>query len=178
MTTETTNQQAGKPANQVGTVVAVCLRAEGGVPKYAQSEVVVGEYGIKGDWHSGPLRTRSNGDIAPNTRHVSLVAKEVFDDLNRELGTDIPQGGFGENILVEGMGDLSDIAEGDMLRFSSGVELEVTGQNDPCKNLMVYHNQIPKRSYGRRGVLAVVKTTGRLKPGDTVSVVSAAVGEE
>ena len=157
---------------KIGTVVAVCLRAEGGVPKYPQSEVTVGEYGIEGDWHSGPMRTRSNGETVPNTRHVSLVAKEVFDELNRELGTDIPHGGFGENILVEGMGDLGGIAEGEILRFSSGVELEVTGQNDPCKNLMVYHNQIPKKSYGRRGVLAIVKTTGRVKPGDTVSVVA------
>jgi MOSC domain-containing protein YiiM len=150
----------------------VCLRNEGGVPKYPQPVVVVGQYGIEGDWHAGPMRTRSNGEVVPNTRHISLVAKEVFDDLNRELGTDIPQGGFGENILVQGMGDLSDIGEGDLLRFSSGVELAVTGQNDPCRNLMVYHKQIPKQSYGRRGVLAVVKTTGRLKPGDTVSVVS------
>jgi MOSC domain-containing protein YiiM len=118
------------------------------------------------------MRTRSNGEVVPNTRHVSLVAKEVFDDLNGELGTDIPYGGFGENILVEGMGDLGGITEGDMLRFSSGVELEVTAQNDPCKNLIVYHNQIPKRSYGRRGVLAVVRATGRIKPGDEVSVVS------
>jgi MOSC domain-containing protein YiiM len=167
---QTDERTSGYP--KTGTIVAVCLRKEKGLPKHPQSEVVVGEHGIEGDWHSGPMRTRSNGEVVPNTRHVSLVAKEVFDDLNRELGTDIPQGGFGENILVEGMGDLSDIAEGDMLHFSSGVELKVTEQNDPCKNLMVYHNQIPKRSYGRRGVLAVVKTTGRLKPGDTIEVVS------
>jgi MOSC domain-containing protein YiiM len=169
-----TQQQTEKLTSgqaKVGTVVAVCMRPEGGVPKYPQPEVIVGEYGIEGDWHSGPMRTRSNGEVVPNTRHVSLVAKEVFDDLNRELGTDIPHGGFGENILVEGMGDLGEIAEGDVMRFSSGVELEVTGQNDPCKNLMVYHNQIPKKSYGRRGVLAVVKATGRVRPGDTVSVV-------
>ena len=159
-------------ASQVtsGTVVAVCLRDEGGVPKYPQAEVVVGEYGVEGDWHSGPMRTRSNGEVVPNTRHVSLVAKEVFDDLNRELGTSIPHGGFGENILVEGMGDLAGVGEGDVLRFSSGVELEVTAQNDPCKNLMVYHKQIPKLSYGRRGLLAIVRTTGRVRPGDTVQV--------
>jgi MOSC domain-containing protein YiiM len=169
--TQTEANLEKKPATPTGTVVAVCLRKEGGVPKYPQPEVIVGEYGIEGDWHSGPMRTRSNGEVVPNTRHVSLVAKEVFDDLNRELGTDIPHGGFGENILVEGMGDLGGIAEGDALRFSSGVELEVTGQNDPCKNLMVYHNQIPKLSYGRRGLLAVVRATGRVKPGDTVSIV-------
>jgi len=169
--TQTEANLEARPATPTGTVVAVCLRKEGGVPKYPQPEVIVGEYGIEGDWHSGPMRTRSNGEVVPNTRHVSLVAKEVFDDLNRELGTDIPHGGFGENILVEGMGDLGSIAEGDVLRFSSGVELEVTAQNDPCKNLMVYHNQIPKLSYGRRGLLAVVRTTGRVKAGDTVSVI-------
>jgi MOSC domain-containing protein YiiM len=169
MTTEATNLQTTKPT-KMGTVAAVCMRSEKGVPKYPQSEIVIGEYGVEGDYHSGPMRTRSNGEVEPNRRHVTLVAKEVFDDLNRELDTDIPAGGFGENILVEGLGDLSDIKEGDLLSFSSGVELEVTGQNDPCKNLMVYHNQVPKRAYGRRGLLTMVRTTGRLKPGDSISV--------
>jgi MOSC domain-containing protein YiiM len=155
-----------------GTIVAVCLKPEAGVPKNPQDEVTIGEYGVEGDWHSGPMRTRGDGEVVPNTRHVSIVAKEVFDDLNRELGTDIPLGGFGENILVEGMGDLGELKEGDVLRFSSGVELEVTQQNDPCKNLMVYSELIPKRAYGRRGVLAIVKSQGSLRPGDTVSVVS------
>ncbi len=165
-----TNQQTSKPANRLGTIVAVCMKAERGVPKLPQPEVVVGEYGVEGDFHAGPMRTRSSGEVLPNNRHISIVAKEVFDDLNQELGAEIPHGGFGENILVEGMGDLGELREGDVLRFSSGVELEITGQNDPCKNLMVYHQQVVKRSYGRRGVLAVVKRQGRLKPGDTVSV--------
>src|SRR5437870_869906 len=141
------------------------MRKDKGVPKCPQSEVVIGEYGVEGDYHAGPMRTRSDGQVVPNTRHVTLVAKEVFDDLNRELDTDIPAGGFGENILVEGLGDLSDIREGAVLAFSSGVELEVTGQNDPCKNLMVYHNQVPKRAYGRRGRLAVVRSMATSNPG-------------
>ena len=95
MTTQATDLQTGNLANRTGTVVAVCLREESGVPKYPQSEVIVGEYGIEGDYHAGPMRRRSDGEVVPNTRHVSLVAKEVFDDLNRELGTDIPHGGFG-----------------------------------------------------------------------------------
>jgi len=173
MTTEQTeriNKTTSVPASQVGIVVAVCMRKEKGVPKYPQTEVTIGEYGVEGDYHSGPMRTRSNGDLEQNRRHVTLVAKEVFDELNRELSTDIPAGGFGENILVDGLGDLSDIQEGDVLAFSSGVELEVTGQNDPCKNLMVYHNQVPKRAYGRRGLLTIVRSTGRLKSGDSITV--------
>ncbi len=167
-----TNQQAAKPASRVGTIVAVCMKAERGVPKIPQPEVRVGEFGIEGDFHAGPIRTRSNGEVLPNNRHISIVAKEVFDDLDRELGTSIPMGGFGENILIEGMGDLGDLRAGDVLRFASGVELEVTQQNDPCKNLMVYHDLIPKRAYGRRGVLAIVRTQGKLRPGDTVKVAS------
>jgi MOSC domain-containing protein YiiM len=169
MTTEATNLDTTQPKSHTGTVAAVCLRKEKGVPKYPQSEVMVGEYGVEGDYHAGPMRTRSNGEVEINRRHVTLVAKEVFDDLNRELGTEISAGGFGENLLVEGLGDLSNVHEGAVLSFSSGVELEVTGQNDPCKNLMVYHNQVPKRAYGRRGLLAVVRTTGRLKPGDAIT---------
>ena len=168
-------EQRNKAAIEAGTVVAVCMREDGGVPKHPQDEITIGQYGVEGDYHAGPTRVR-RGTSIPNRRQVSLVAKEVFDDLNRELGSDIPPGGFGENILVEGLGDLSSLKEGELLRFSSGVELEVTGQNDPCANLMVYHNQVPKRAYGRRGVLAVVKATGRVKPGDQVSVENGTAG--
>src|SRR4029453_1101702 len=82
MTTEATKEQTTQPIG-MGTVVAVCMRREKGVPKHPQIEVVVGEYGVEGDYHAGPMRTRSNGDVEPNRRHITLVAKEVFDELNR-----------------------------------------------------------------------------------------------
>ena len=153
------------------TVVAVCLSPEPGVPKYPQAEVSVGPHGIEGDYHAGPTRVR-RGQTAPNTRHVSLVAREVIEEVNRALGTEIPAGGLGENVLVQGLGDLGDLVAGQRLRFSSGVELEVTGQNNPCRNLCVYHPQAPKRLMGRRGVVAVVVTPGPLRPGDRVELVS------
>ncbi len=160
------------------TVVAVCLSPEPGVPKYPQPSVAVGPHGIEGDYHAGPTRVR-RGETVPNTRHVSLVAREVIEEVNRALGTEIPAGGLGENVLVRGLGDLGDLLAGQRLRFSSGpstllrtgVELEVTGQNDPCKNLCVYHPQAPKHLYGRRGVVAVVITPGTLRPGDSVELI-------
>lgn len=153
-----------------GTVVAVCLSAEGGVPKHPQPEVSVGPYGFEGDYHAGPTRVR-RGEVMPNHRHVSVVAQEVIDEVNRTLGTEIQPGGLGENILVQGLGDLGDLGPGNRLRFSSGVELEVTGQNGPCKNLSVYHPQAVKRLYGKRGVVAVVVTPGSLRTGDSVELV-------
>src|SRR3989442_14144013 len=112
MTTEQTervNKATSIRAGRVGSVVAVCMRKEKGVPKYPQTEVTIGEYGVEGDYHSGPMRTRSNGDLEQNRRHVTLVAKEVFDELNRELSTDIRAGGFCEDNLLEGLGGLSGI---------------------------------------------------------------------
>jgi len=155
-----------------GTVVAVCLSPDSGVPKHAQPEVTVGTYGLEGDYHAGPTRVR-RGEVMPNHRHVSVVAQEVIDEVNRTLGTEIPPGGLGENVLVQGLGDLGDLAPGDRLLFSSGVELEVTAQNDPCKNLSVYHPQTVKRLYGRRGIVAVVIKPGSLRTGDGVELVKA-----
>ncbi|HUF54459.1 MAG TPA: MOSC domain-containing protein [Dehalococcoidia bacterium] len=87
-----------------------------------------------------------------------------------ELGVNIPAGGLGENVLVRGLGDLSDLTPGQRLGFSSGVELEITAQNDPCRNLMVYGDTAVKRLYGRRGLLTAVRATGELTAGDTISV--------
>lgn len=152
------------------TVVAVCLSDKGGVPKYPQPYVTVGQYGVEGDYHSGATRTNSRGETVANERQVSVVAVEAIEAAASALEVEIPHGGVGENVLVRGLGDLSELAPGERLVFGSGVELKVTGQNDPCANLCVYHAKVPKLLYGRRGVLATVEKTGTLRPGDTVSV--------
>lgn len=152
-----------------GVVVAVCLSDKGGVPKYPQASVEVGEHGITGDYHAGATRV-SKGETVPNERQVSIVAAEAVEEAAAALAVEIPEGGLGENILVRGLGDLGDLQPGATLVFGSGVELRVTEQNDPCANLSVYHPKVPKQLYGRRGVLATVVTPGTLRAGDSVSV--------
>ncbi|GBD12229.1 Putative metal-sulfur cluster biosynthesis proteins YuaD [bacterium HR24] len=155
-----------------GTVIAVCLSTRGGVPKYPQEQVTVGPYGVEGDYHYGAFRTsRRTGQTVPNLRQVSVCAREVYDELEAQLGVRVPPGGFSENVLVEGLGDLSDLEPGDLLRFAGGVEFEVTDQNVPCNNLMVYHPLVPRLVYGRRGIVGVVRATGTLRPGEVVTVV-------
>ncbi len=154
-----------------GRVVAACLSPTAGVPKQAQDWIEIGCYGVEGDYHAGEYRTNGTGEREISRRHVTVVAEEALEAAGKALSVTIPQGGVGENVLVRGMGDLRDVTEGQVLRFSSGVELEVTGQNNPCKNLAVYHPQVPKELYGRRGLLTVVKKTGTVRPGDTVEVV-------
>ena len=154
-----------------GRVVAVCSSQRGGVPKYPQERLMVSQYGVEGDYHARPtVINRRTGAEEPNRRQVSVASKELYDSLGAELSITIPAGGFGENVLVEGLGDLSDLALGDRLRFSSGVLLSVTGQIGPCKNLSIYHRLVPRLSYGRRGVVAMVVQPGPVQPGDTVAL--------
>lgn len=157
-----------------GKVIAVCLSHKANVPKYPQPEVEVGPYGIVGDVHAGPARiSRRTGQPKFNDRQVSLVGKEAIDALNAELGITLNPGDLGENITTEGLGDLSAIAPGTLLRVGHAVLLEVTEQNDPCSNLSVYHKLLVKKSHGRRGILAVVKegTGAKLRPGDPIEVI-------
>jgi len=154
-----------------GTVVAVCLSATSGVPKQTQNRIEIGRYGVESDYHAREFRTNGKGERERSLRHVTIVAAEAVEAVGDALSVTIPPGGLGENILVRGLGDLSGLREGQRLRFSSGVELEITGQNNPCKKLSVYHPQAPKELFGRRGLLTMVKTTGALQPGDTVEVI-------
>lgn len=156
---------------KAGKVVAVCLSPRKGIPKFPQERITVGPWGILGDYHAQPHHLHPQVDQGrPNLRQVSICAQEVYDDLAKHWGIKVPPGGFAENILVKGLGDLSDLLPGQQLVFSSGVVLEVTAQNRPCRNLCVYHPLLPKLIYGRRGVVALVKNTGLIEPGDTVTV--------
>ena len=154
-----------------GTVVAVCSRPTGGVPKYPASEVSVGTHGIAGDFHASPInKHKKSGEEEPNTRHLTIVASESVAAVASELGIQLPPGSLGENVLVEGMGDLAQIKAGDVLRLGAKVSIKVTSQNRPCATLNVYHDNIIKSFLGRRGITAVVLKTGTIKPGDPVEL--------
>ncbi len=157
-----------------GLIVAVSLSGERGVPKHPQSAVRVGQYGLEGDCHAGPRYTNvRTGEEKDNRRHVTIVAQEALDEMNAVLGIALRPGDLAENVLVRGLGDLSDVAAGDRLHLGSQVVLEVTGQNDPCANLLQYHRRLAKNIYGKRGLIARVASTGELRPGDPVELVSA-----
>ncbi len=151
-----------------GRVVAVCSSPNGGVPKYRRVEIEIGPYGVVGDYHAGPVnRHKKHGDPEPNTRQITIVAQEVLDDVNEQLGIQLEPGHLGENLTVVGLGDLSDLVPGDVLRVGTAV-LEITAQNKPCSTVAVYHEQLVKELYGRRGVCAIVRQPGRVRPGDLV----------
>ena len=157
--------------SEQGRVVAVCLSTTGGVPKYPRESRAIGSQGVEGDFHAGPInRHKKTGDPEPNWRQVTLVAQEVLEELNTGLGIELKPGDLAENILVAGLGDLSQLQKGDRLVVGSDVVLEVTAQNRPCDRIRVYHPTLVEEITGKRGVSAVVASAGIVRPGDAAHV--------
>ena len=159
-----------------GQVAAVCISPNFNVPKYYQDWVMVGQYGFIGDIHSGSTRiSRRTGQPKFNDRQVSICAQEVYKELNEELGLTLASGDFGENITTLGLGDLSDVTPGAWLIIpNKSIAFEVTEQNDPCVNLQKYHKLIVRKTYGRRGLLAIVRMGAGLLlfPGEPIQIIS------
>lgn len=160
-----------QPISTEGIVVAVCLRPDTGVPKHSQPYIQVGPQGVEGDFHAGTVnRHKKSGPPEPNHRQLTVVAKEALDSANERLGTALGPGSIGENLLVEGLGDLAGLRKDDVIVVGTEVALRVTGQNTPCATLSVHHKDIVKALMGIRGVTAVVVSTGVVRPGDSVIV--------
>ena len=49
--------------------------------------------------------------------------------------------------------------------------VEVRLQNEPCSNLLIYHKQMIKELYGKRGVICTVAQEGPVRVGDKIEVV-------
>ena len=160
-----------------GTVIACCARQERGMPKFPRDEIDVGTFGVDGDYHAGPICKHGSKAGKPNDRPVSIVSKEVYDLLTSSLDVEIEPGAFGENLLVEGLGDLSDLAGGDVLRVGDTVAIRVTEQNKPCSNLDYIDKSVLKACVGRRGVIGTVISTGTVRPGDSVLIEPGAMNE-
>lgn len=157
-----------------GVVVAVCIGKPGDLWKTPVSgECPVDEHGLRGDRHAGPTRVSSKTkQTVPNERQVTIVGQEALDGLGRELEVTLEPGDLGENICVSGLGDLSNVQPGALLVTGRGVAFRVTGQNEPCSNLMEYHRLMVKASYRRRGLLAMVESGAGLAiaAGDTIEL--------
>jgi hypothetical protein len=181
MSLELEPQEKAAAGERTAKVIAVCYseKLKNNVGKEPKESGHVTEWGIPGDIHYGETRwSASERRIVPNNRPITVVGYEAGRDACERLGVpEIPAGGLGENFLLEGMGDLGDLVEGDKLHFipagesEPSVILEVRKQNEPCSNLLIYHKQMLKELMGKRGVICTVLKEGDVKVGDTVSLV-------
>lgn len=168
---------------KLGHVTAVCSSPNHGYPTHPQEFVNVGLEGIQGDAHSGSMRESFTkpGTLKPNDSPISIVAQEVIEAMNSRFGLSIRHGGFNEQVVVSGLGDLSDVTIGSVVAFDGGVTLEVVRNAYPCERLNSFHGEpllakalVDKQPDGstitRRGILAFVREPGRLAPGETVTI--------
>ena len=168
---------------KTGTVVAVCRSLEPGLPKYSQDYILINPYGVSSDYHSNPMRVdfkNPGGPRIPNTdRHILIVAEEALVELNKELNLNLKAGDLGENILVRGFGNLSDIQKETLIEIRGGsIVLKVTKQNKPCINTTPIHPMFNSTVYNkakgvyRRGLLCSVESGVGLfiRPGDEVEI--------
>jgi MOSC domain-containing protein YiiM len=101
--------------------------SDGGVPKRAVAEVVVGADGLAGDrqrnlkYHGGPRRA------------VCLWALERIEALQGE-GHPVTVGSTGENVTLAGL-DWERVVPGALLRLGDAVELEITSYTVPCRTI-------------------------------------------
>ena len=166
-----------------GTIVAVCRSIKPGLPKYAKDYVLINPYGISSDYHCNPLRIdfkNPTGPKIPNTdRHILVFAEEALQEVNAELGLNLEAGDLGENILVCGFGNLSDITPGAIIKIREGnVVFRVSKQNKPCINTAPIHPLFnatiysEKRKLYRRGLLcSVEKGDGWIiRPNDPIEI--------
>ena len=145
-------------------VVSVNI-SSGGIPKLPQECAEVTPVGLLGDAHD---HEKHNTPM----QAVSLLDLEDLADLRDEESWDLPPGAVGENLTVEGL-SVDELRVADRLRFSGGVEVELTKVRKPCYVLDAIDPRVKDVIHGRCGFYARVLTTGSIAPGETIEVVSA-----
>ncbi|MEU8835810.1 MOSC domain-containing protein [Streptomyces sp900116325] len=137
--------------------------------------------GVEGDVHAGVTvkhRSRVAQDpTQPNLRQVHLIHEELFEEL-REAGFEVAPGDLGENVTTRGI-DLLGLPVGTLLHLGDEAVVEVTGLRNPCLQIDNFQGGLLKQVVGRdaagdivrkAGIMGVVASGGRVRPGDTVKV--------
>lgn len=136
--------------------------------------------GIEGDAHAGPyVRHRYLARRHPrmaNLRQVHLIPTELRDALKAE-GYELEPGDLGENVLTQDI-DLERLPLGSVLRLGPAATVELTGLRTPCVLIDRFKEGLKGKLNGsgsghpayRAGVMAVVRSGGRVRIGDRIEI--------
>ncbi len=143
----------------MGIVKAVCTSDIKGVQKSETSSIELRpDWGIEGDAHAGNWH-----------RQVSLLGYERIEEF-KNLGANVGNGAFGENIIVEGF-DLKSLPIG--TQFKSGdVLLELTQIGKECHAHCAIYHKMGDCIMPREGVFCKVLAGGTIRPGDAIEIAS------
>ncbi|WP_405409388.1 MOSC domain-containing protein [Streptomyces decoyicus] len=153
--------------------------AEGGTgidKRPVDGPVAVSAPGPKGTGGSGLA-----GDAVVDLRHhggddqaVYAYAREDLDDWQRELGRELANGFFGENLTTSGV-EVTGARIGERWRVGPQLLLEVTSPRIPCRT---FHGWLGERGWLKRFTQAAVPgaylrviEAGEIRAGDAVEVV-------
>ena len=144
-------------------------------------KVPVGSVEVRapGPKHGG-LGSGVAGDFIGDTRHhggdsqaVYAFAREEFDRWGEELGRELPNGMFGENLTTIGL-DVDGAVVGEVWEVGDEVVLEVCGPRIPCSTFTARMGERgwAKRfaARGRTGAYLSVVSPGTIRSGDAVVV--------
>ena len=135
--------------------------SDGGIPKRSVESAQVLLSGLENDAHDHEKH-------GTPMQAISLIDVEDLDDLRAE-GFDVFPGATGENITVRGL-SVDGLRIGDRLRFSGGVELELTKVRQPCFVLDAIDPKLKVAIKERCGFLAKVVRAGELQVGERIEV--------
>ncbi|MFD8015737.1 MOSC domain-containing protein, partial [Streptomyces sp. NPDC059762] len=133
----------------------------------------VGASGVAGD-DVCDLRFHGGAD-----RAVYAFAREDLDHWERELGRELANGSFGENLTTNGL-DVNGALIGERWRIGGSLVVEVTGGRIPCRTFQGHleeQGHDPKgwvkrfTQAGAPGALLRVIEPGEVRAGDPVTVV-------
>lgn len=145
------------------TVVSVNI-SPGGIPKRPIEVGQVTIDGLVGDAHDHDKHTTP-------LQAVCILDLEDIDDLHGE-GFDVYPGATGENLTVRGL-QADELNIGDRLRFSGGLEIEITKMRNPCFVLDAIDPELKTTIKGRCGCYGKVRKTAEIRAGETIDVLQA-----
>jgi MOSC domain-containing protein YiiM len=138
-----------QPVNR-GSVVAVCKKAQHGIPKISVEAIhLLENYGVEGDYHAGKFvrhryLARKDPNV-PNVRQVLLIDTSILSFL-ADQDIHLEPGMMGENLLLDGIS---------VMELPLGTQLEVG------ESLLEIRNA---------GMLARILQSGWVRPGDSVLI--------
>jgi MOSC domain-containing protein YiiM len=143
--------------------------SSGGIPKRPVDAAEVTMSGLAGDGHD---HAKHNTPL----QAVSIIDEEDLIDLRTE-GFDVHPGATGENLTVRDV-DIDGMNISDRLKFSGGVEIELTKKRGPCFVLDSIDPNLKEAIAGRCGFLGKVVRTGEIRPGETIEISSACLAKK
>ena len=165
------DKNEGQKADGAGKNAQPCVISinisKGGIPKWPVSHARIGELGLEGDAHN---HEKHNSPV----QAVCLQDMEKLEELQKE-GYPLYPGTTGENLTLLNC-HVNAVPLGTLLKFSSGVILEITKARKPCYVLDSINPKLKEDIVGRCGMYAKVIQEGTIQAGDRLVIMKNRTG--